>query len=203
MEHIFEPFYQAERTIDRSRGGLGIGLTLVRRLTELHGGRVSVSSDGAGKGCEFVVTLPAAAEPEPETVRRPALRSKAFRILIADDNQDGADGLKMMLELLGHDVEVAHDGQSAIEAASKTQPDLMVLDIGLPVMSGYEVARRLRNNPKLKSMVLVALTGYGADSDKARSEAAGFDYHLVKPVEFETLKEVISELVAAVTIKTA
>jgi PAS domain S-box-containing protein len=187
LPKVFDLFTQADRSLDRSQGGLGIGLTLVRRLVELHGGTVRAFSEGPGKGSEFVVRLPVldAAPPVPheDNGHREARLSPGRRILIVDDNADAAETLALLLRLNGHDVQTALDGPAAVEAARAFQPDVALLDIGLPGMDGYEVARRLRREPGLKDVRLVAVTGYGREEDRLRSREAGFDHHLTKPVE--------------------
>jgi PAS domain S-box-containing protein len=184
---IFEMFAQVEMSRERSQGGLGIGLTLVRRLAEMHGGSVEAHSDGPGKGSRFVVRVPivhvphaAAPTPQPATLGR-------RRILVVDDNRDAASSLAMLLELDGHAVVSAHDGQSALAAADSHRPDVALLDIGLPLVDGYEVCRRIRQQPWGRTMILVALTGWGHEEDRARTRDAGFDGHLVKPVNYTDL----------------
>jgi CheY-like chemotaxis protein len=205
LPHVFEMFTQAERSLDRSQGGLGIGLTLVRRLVELHGGRVSAHSEGVGRGSEFVVRFPLAPHDwaEPSTCREPCLGADARepdrspvtprRVLVVDDNVDGAIILARLLKAGGFLVDVAHDGPMALEVAQSKAPEVVLLDIGLPEMDGYEVARRLRTLKGLERVILVALTGYGQETDRVRSSAAGFDYHLVKPVDPDTVRELILE----------
>ncbi len=201
---VFELFEQGSRALDRSQGGLGIGLTVVKNLVALHGGTVEALSQGAGKGSEFIVRLPQAAEqptpPAPLTGPAEAQRARqGMRILVVDDNKDAAEIIAEALADMGHETMVAHDGPSAIEVATRTIPNLVLLDIGLPGLDGYEVARRLRKGPAAGA-ILVALTGYGQAKDKAQTAAAGFDRHLVKPVKLETLEEVLEEsgrLVAA------
>jgi signal transduction histidine kinase/CheY-like chemotaxis protein len=197
LPRVFELFAQGERTLDRAEGGLGIGLTISRNLVQLHGGTIEARSDGLGKGSEFLVRLPAsragaAAEPAvaaaaPDGDRPP---SSGKRVLVVDDNPDVAESLSMVLELLGHQVHAVHDGTVAVATARAEHPDLMFVDIGLPVMDGYEVARTVRADPTLGDVVLIALTGYGTAEDKARSRAAGFQHHLVKPVNVDALREV-------------
>jgi signal transduction histidine kinase len=192
LPRVFDLFTQVDRTLDRSQGGLGIGLTLVRRLVEMHGGRAEAHSEGAGKGSEFVVRLPAlaGAVPAPRTDAEGAAEPAGppRRILVVDDNLDSAHSLATLLRLFGNEVLEAHDGAAALEAAGAFRPDVAILDIGLPGMDGYELARRLRRLPGLEHVRLAALTGYGSEQDRRRSRAAGFDDHLVKPVELETLQ---------------
>ena len=194
VPHVFNLFLQAERSLDRSLGGLGIGLSVVRRLTELHGGAVEAHSAGERMGSEFVIRLPASSTPLPADADadvRGAAGTGARRILVVDDNRDAVDALAMMLKLNGNDVEAAYDGVSALGTAQSFQPDAVVLDIGLPGMDGYEVARRLRARPESAAMLIVAVTGYGHMEDRERAHAAGFDHHLVKPIESETLLKLL------------
>src|SRR5690606_20142892 len=194
LSHVFELFGQAERSLDRAEGGLGIGLTITRALVELHGGRIEAFSEGLQRGAEFVVTLPLARDelltaestPQPET-EAPA-RTIQRRILVVDDNIDVATSLMMVLEGSGHEIAVAHEGNEALQRAEEFEPELVLLDIGLPGMDGYEVARRLRRNPRTRGAHLVALTGYGQPRDRERTAEAGFDHHFVKPVDVETLE---------------
>lgn len=196
MARIFEPFVQAEQSLDRSQGGLGIGLTLSRSLLELHGGTVSVKSEGLGRGSEFWISLPLADESsasERATITQsPVPPKKAYRILVVDDNHDSADSLSLLLRELGYKTIVAYDGPSAAKLASSEVPDAVLLDIGLPGIDGYEVARQVRRDEKGKSMLLVAISGYGQDEDRRRSREAGFDHHLVKPVDFNQLASLLS-----------
>jgi CheY-like chemotaxis protein len=195
LPRVFDLFAQAERTLDRAQGGLGIGLTLVKSLVEQHGGRVEAFSDGPGHGSEFVVRLPLAA-PLPNQVPSNALRragsSSLRRILVVDDNSDAADTLAMVLSLRGYEVRVARDGPEALSAAGEFHPELVLLDIGLPGMDGYAVARALRAGPTQGRVRLVALTGYGRDEDRRRSAEAGFDDHLVKPIAPEELLHLLA-----------
>jgi two-component system CheB/CheR fusion protein len=180
---------QGERTLDRSQGGLGLGLTLVKGLVEMHGGSVQAMSEGPGRGSEFVIRLPADKEdtPRDEVVEGSSnetmARATGRRILVVDDNIDAAESLALLLKIEGHSVEMAHDGVAALEAVRKKYPDVVLLDIGLPRMDGYEVARRLRSMEDQRDTLLVALTGYGQTEDRRRSREAGFDHHLVKPVD--------------------
>ncbi len=195
LPRIFDLFTQLGRSLDRSEGGLGIGLTLVRRLVEMHGGSVHASSLGLGRGSEFVIRLPALAEAPTPAPPHPGGGSAAGaprRILVVDDNADAAESLAMLLRLKGHDVRTAHDGAAALDVARTFGPQVVLLDIGLPGMDGYEVARRLRREEGLKGVLLVALTGYGQEEDRRRSREAGFNRHLVKPVEPGALNEVLT-----------
>ncbi len=200
LPRIFEMFMQIDTSLERSRGGLGIGLTLVKSLVEMHGGTVTVLSGGVGQGSEFAVRLPTVVDspqrpPEP-TIREPTPIT-GRRILVVDDNRDSADSLAALLRLTGHEVRTAYDGLEALEAAATFRPDVVLLDIGLPKLSGYQVARKLREEPWGKNMVLVAVTGWGQDDDRRKSTAAGFDDHLVKPVEHAALMKLLAELPAA------
>ncbi len=205
LPRVFEPFTQVDRSLDRTQGGLGIGLTLVRRLIELHGGRVEAKSDGPGRGSEFLVHLPAlTAAPVPATPAAPAANGKhpgpgpvpGARVLIVDDNVDGAESLAIFLQLLGLETRTAYDGPAGLEAAEEFRPQVVLLDIGLPRMDGYEVARRIRHHPELRDVLLVALSGYGQADDKRRSREAGFDHHLVKPVPPDALSELLNSATA-------
>ena len=193
---VFDLFAQAEPSLDRAQGGLGIGLTVVRRLVELHGGRVEVESE-AGKGAEFRVWLPSLAarseELVPASSAAEVIAARA-RVLIVEDNTDAAESLMILLELLGHRVRVIHDGVTALEAAMANVPDVMLIDIGLPGVDGYEVARRIRREPSLERVALVALTGYGREADRQQAMAAGFDYHFAKPVNPDTLQDLVARL---------
>ena len=188
---MFELFAQGDRSLARSEGGLGIGLTLVRSLAELHGGSVTATSEGPGKGSEFIVRLPAATAPVQETPRPRAKLTQATeqiaRILVVDDNVDTARGLSRLLKLLGHNVQTAYDGQTAIETARSHRPEFVLLDIGLPGMDGYQVATHLRQEQYSKDAVIIAVTGYGQEDDLRRSREAGFDHHLVKPIDHDAL----------------
>ncbi len=195
LPRIFDLFTQASRSLDRSQGGLGIGLSLVKQLVEMHGGTVAAQSAGFGSGSEFVVRLPVLLSVTPmpppkltEPADQPAHR---WRVLVVDDNVDSAVSMAMLLRMSGHDVRTAHTGPDAIEAANTYQPDVVLLDIGLPLVNGYEVARRLRANPKLKNVRLVATTGYGLESDIQLSREAGFDSHMVKPVDPKKVQELL------------
>jgi signal transduction histidine kinase len=196
LPKIFNLFQQADRPPDRASDGLGIGLTLVKSLVELHGGRVSAHSAGPGRGSEFVVRLPLPARPgEGRPAARPARAAgggSGRRVLVVEDNADAADSLALLLRATGYEVRVVGDGPAALEAAPGFRPDVVLLDIGLPKMDGYEVARRLRRDPATGDVLLVALSGYGQDEDRRRSHAAGFDAHFVKPVELEKLQALLA-----------
>ncbi len=198
LPKIFDLFIQAEATRARGQGGLGLGLTLVRSLVRLHGGTVDARSEGLGKGCEFVVKLPLSTCPvEAATPRaRPARPAVSRRVLVVDDNLDAAEMLQEVLAAHGHEVETAHDGASALLAAREFEPDVMLLDIGLPGIDGYEVARRLRLELDDKTPFMVAMTGYGHDEDRHRSRAAGIAVHLTKPFDLGLLEQIIQEGVA-------
>lgn len=201
LPRIFDLFTQAERSLDRSQGGLGIGLCLVQRLVEVHGGTVEASS-ALGQGSEFVVRLPATANsvPEPPSTRADTIEATglSLRVLVVDDNVDAAETLSLLLEMAGHHVRMAYDGSTALEAALAHRPHVVLLDIGLPGLDGFEVAIRLREQPTLKNVVLVAMTGYGQDSDLKRSQDAGFDHHLVKPADLGKLQEYLATVSAKV-----
>ena len=201
QEHIpglWEMFAQVDTSLERSRGGLGIGLTLVKTLVEMHGGTVQAQSDGLARGSEFTIRLPIlsnTALPASSTgVSEPPLPTMRRRVLIVDDSEDGAESLAMLLQLGGHETHVAHDGIEAIEAAEKLRPDVVLLDIGLPRLNGYEVCHRLRKEPWAKDLMLVALTGWGQEEDRHRSKEAGFDAHLVKPVDHDALLRLLASL---------
>ena len=192
----FEPFVQGERALDRSQGGLGIGLTLVRRLAELHGGSAEGSSDGPGRGSVFTVRLPAVQEPAVSKTRQKAQSASAPRdVLIVEDNEDARDTLRRLLEMDGHRVRVASDGLAGLEAVLEAPPEIALIDVGLPRMDGYELARRIRGAQTLERRpYLVAITGYGLPEDRARTRDAGFDLHLVKPVDAGALGSVLAKI---------
>ena len=199
LPKIFDLFTQVDGSLSRSRGGLGIGLALVRTLVEMHGGRVTATSRGLGKGSEFAVKLPVLvgeAGYAMTTILEPGERvGQALRVLVVEDNIDAGDSLSMLLRLYGHDVLVARTGPSALEVAATFHPALVLLDIGLPGMDGYEVARRLRANASLTGMTLCALTGYTpSDADRMRPQQAGFDHHFVKPIRLDTLLGLLKSL---------
>lgn len=196
LSRVFDLFVQVERTHDRSRQGLGLGLSLVKRLVELHGGSVEGRSAGPGQGSEFLVRLPAVADrrtaqartPRRATGDRRMKEERSLRILLVEDHEDSAESLATLLRLLGHEVRVATDGFSALETVSTFQPEVALLDIGLPGMDGHELATRLRRLPGFERVLLLALSGYGLDADRRRSREAGFDGHFVKPVDLDALR---------------
>jgi PAS domain S-box-containing protein len=195
LPRIFDLFTQAERSLDRSQGGLGIGLALVQRLVEMHGGTATASS-ALGQGSEFVVRLPVVPPPQPEPSLPPTEKAKptgpSLRVLVVDDNVDTVTTLAMLVQESGHDVRTAFDGSAVLEAALDYRPNVVLLDIGLPGLNGFEVAKRLRQQPTLKNIVLVAMTGYGQESDRKRSKEAGFDHHLVKPGDFGKVLQILA-----------
>ena len=194
---IFEMFAQVDTSLERSRDGLGIGLTLVKTLVEMHGGTVDVRSDGIGRGSEFTVRLPILSDTSIR-LSQPAVSQPApvvgRRILIVDDSEDGAESLAMLLQFSGHETHKAYDGVEAIEAAERLRPDAVLLDIGLPKLNGYEVCSRIRQEPWGKSLMLVALTGWGQEEDRHRSREVGFDAHLVKPVDHDVLLRLLASV---------
>ena len=199
LPQVFEMFTQVDRTLGRSHGGLGIGLTVVRRLVEMHGGTVEARSEGLDKGSEFVVRLPLSTEPPDDSAGvadkdRPRRSSTARRILVVDDNLDSAQSLAMVLRVSGHDVRLAHDGPGALQLSREFRPELVLLDIGLPGMDGYEVARRMRQMPETIGAMLVAQTGWGQEEDRRRSRAAGFHDHLIKPLDPGDLQSLLERL---------
>jgi PAS domain S-box-containing protein len=200
LEGIFDMFTQLDRSLEQSKGGLGIGLTLVKRLVQMHGGSIAAHSAGEGRGSEFVVHLPmlrdsaAVAPPEPALMQA---ASRPRRILVVDDNEDSAVSLAMLLEIAGNEIFLAHDGVSAVEAVEKHRPEVVLLDIGLPRLSGLEVCRRVREQPWGDGVVVIALTGWGQEEDRRKSLEAGFDGHLVKPVDYEALQQLLGSLPSA------
>jgi CheY-like chemotaxis protein len=189
LSTIFEMFTQVSGALERSRGGLGIGLTLVKRLVEMHGGEIEARSEGEGKGSQFVIRLPASMESAkaPPAAKVPHEPARTHRILVVDDNQDAATSLATLLQMTGHESFTAFDGPSALEAMERHRPDVVLLDIGLPGVSGYEVCRRARAQPWSNDITFIALTGWGQAEDRRRTQEAGFDSHPVKPVEFGSL----------------
>ncbi|MEJ5990334.1 response regulator [Ramlibacter sp. PS3R-8] len=201
LDAVFDMFSQEEPAISRSRGGLGIGLSLTRKLVQMHGGNVTAMSDGPGKGSVFVVRLPlVAASPAPETPTHhasPAAAAGGLRILVADDNRDAAETMSVLLEVMGHEVRRAHDGQAAVETVADFDPQLVLLDIGMPKLNGYDACKAIRQRDAGAARTLVAVTGWGQPQDLKSSSDAGFDHHLVKPVDIETLAQLIADRVAA------
>ena len=194
LPRVFDLFVQADRSLTRSQGGLGIGLTLVKRLVEMHGGQVQAASDGLGRGCEFTVTLPIAPPSEVggDVERRDAaVRAESRRVLVVEDDPDSAQSLAMLLQIWGHQVEIAPDGHQALDAARRFEPEIVLLDIGIPGLDGYEVAERLRSEHG-SELKLVALTGYGREDDRQRSRDAGFDRHMTKPLEPPRLRDMLA-----------
>jgi PAS domain S-box-containing protein len=195
LSRIFDMFAQVDTSLERSRGGLGIGLTLVKTLVDMHGGAVTASSGGLGQGSEFSVRLPVAPS-APERLASDAtadpVQPAGRRVLIVDDSLDGAESLSILLQYSGHETHMAHDGIAALEAAERLRPDAVLLDIGLPRLNGYEVCKRIRQQPWGRAMTLVALTGWGQDEDRHRSREAGFDAHMVKPVDHEALATLLA-----------
>jgi CheY-like chemotaxis protein len=198
LPRIFDPFIQVDQNPDRAAGGLGIGLTLVRTLVSMHGGTSEARSDGPGRGSEFVVRLPIVAPPARAhngTVREGrAATVGARRILVVDDNRDAAESLAMLLKTLGAEVVTAHDGAGALQALHAFRPAVALLDIGMPGMDGLEVARRARQTPEGQAVTLIALTGWGQAEDRRQSKKAGFDHHLVKPVDPLALQVLLEAL---------
>jgi PAS domain S-box-containing protein len=195
LPRMFELFAQGDRSLARSEGGLGIGLTVVKKLVEMHGGRVEAKSDGLNKGSEFTIRLPQATKPLHARAMEKGMAtapSKAARILVVDDSEDTARGLARLLKLIGHEVAVSHNGMDGIEAARSLRPEFVLLDIGLPGMDGYEIAARLRQEEGCKNTVIIAISGYGQEEDRRRSKEAGFDHHLIKPLDQDALLSILS-----------
>jgi CheY-like chemotaxis protein len=198
LPRIFDMFVQADRSLERIESGLGIGLTLVKRVVEMHGGTVEARSGGPNQGSDFLVRIP----PDPAVpVAKPEAggddakpRASSVRVLIADDNEDALRSLAMMLRAMGHEVHTARDGAEVLEAAAIIMPALILLDIGMPRMNGYDAARRIREQPWGRGITLVALTGWGLDEDKRLATEAGFDRHVVKPVEAPILREILASV---------
>jgi CheY-like chemotaxis protein len=202
LPHVFDLFVQSDRTLDRAHGGLGVGLSVVKRLVEMHGGQVAARSGGVREGTTIDIRLPLCdgaddAAPPP----RPA-GPRPQRILVVDDKEDAADSLAMILKMDGHDVTPVYSAHDALERAATLRPDVALLDIGLPEMDGYELAARLRAQPELARMRLIALTGYGQAEDQQRARAAGFDFHLVKPADLRALQQALDGEVPKPWIRT-
>jgi signal transduction histidine kinase/ActR/RegA family two-component response regulator len=201
LSHIFEMFQQVDQTLDRAQGGLGIGLTLAKRLIEMHGGSIEAQSEGAGRGSEFVISLPAdtteAAEVETVPIEPPSRELPRHRILVVDDLHESAQTLARILRALGQEVATAHDGPAALTHVHEFKPEVVFLDIAMPGMNGYEVARQIRASDAIEPPTLIALTGYGQDDDRRRAREAGFDFHLTKPTSTEQLTSVLSRTAIA------
>lgn len=198
LEKVFDMFAQVDRTLEKATGGLGIGLSLAKGLVEMHGGSIEARSEGEGRGCEFVVRLPVILSAAEHLTSRhadePVQVLSRLRILVADDNADSAQSLGQLLDLMGNDVRTANDGLQALELAATFRPDVILLDIGMPRLNGYDTCRRIRQLSWGESIVLIALTGWGKEEDKRRSQEAGFNHHLVKPVELSALEKLLAEL---------
>jgi CheY-like chemotaxis protein len=197
LGRVFEMFVQVDRAHERGRGGLGVGLALSKQLIEMHGGRISATSGGPGLGSTFEIRIPIAPEVE-ASVRaigvKDDLPTSRFRLLVVDDNRDSVDSLSTLLRLMGNDVHKAFDGMEAVHAAHTLRPDVVLLDVGLPLRNGYEAAKLIRSEPWGNNMVLIALTGWGQEEDRKRSHEAGFDHHLVKPVDPKVLMTLVADL---------
>jgi PAS domain S-box-containing protein len=196
LPHIFDMFTQAGMSLERSHGGLGVGLGLVDRLVKLHGGQVSAASAGPGAGSEFTIRLPVAGKPRKPTgdvtVKAQSDGRSRCRILVVDDNVDSVDSLAMLLRMMGHEVDAANDGEEGLKVAAKVRPHVAILDIGLPKMNGYDLAKLMRAEPWGRDLVLVALTGWGQEEHRQRSADSGFDHHLTKPVDLEALQQILA-----------
>jgi CheY-like chemotaxis protein len=198
QQRVFDMFAQLDASVEKDHSGLGIGLTLVRSLVDMHGGRVEVRSEGAGHGSEFRVWLPVAAGPPaletpPEKGEEATGGAEARRVLIVDDNRAAAETLRLVLTMAGHEVRVAYDGEEGLAAAAGFRPEVVLMDLGMPRMDGYEAAQRLREQPGGREILLIALSGWGQLHDKARTSKAGFDHHLVKPAEPALLRALLAE----------
>jgi CheY-like chemotaxis protein/anti-sigma regulatory factor (Ser/Thr protein kinase) len=197
LPRIFELFTQVDASIERSRGGLGIGLSLVKDVVDMHGGIVTATSEGLGRGTEFVVRLPILAgmfEPKASQAETAPQAMTPLHILVVDDNHDSAESLALVLRMKGHDVRTVHDGVAAVEEAARSRPDLILLDIGLPGLNGFDVARQIRRQPGAGAIRIVALTGWGQDEYRRRAEEAGFDHHFVKPVAPDDLDRLLAKV---------
>jgi signal transduction histidine kinase len=199
LSKVFEMFVQGDRSLEKAKGGLGVGLSIVKQIVEMHEGHVHAKSEGLGKGSEFVIRLPlvptSASEKHPrEAGERVSENTRRHRILVVDDNVNAAKLLGMMLKMMGHEIQLARDGSEGVEVAETFHPDLIFLDLGMPKLNGYDACRRIREQPWAKRAFIVALTGWGQDDDKSRSREAGFNSHLVKPVDKETLERLLADL---------
>ena len=194
LSKVFDMFTQVDRNLDRSQGGLGIGLSIVQRLVAMHGGSVEARSEGHGKGSEFVVRLPLAlsiVSQQALDAGEPGRPTDRRRVLVVDDNRDAAMSMAMLLDLMGNETQTAHDGQEALELIPVFQPEVVLLDIGMPRLNGYDTARRIREQPRAGGIVLIALTGWGQEEDRRRSQEAGFSHHLTKPVDPAQLEKLL------------
>ena len=193
LDQVFEMFVQVDSRLERSNAGLGVGLSLARRLVELHGGSIAADSEGLGRGSRFTVRLPIVVEPELPTKPTPAsfISAETYRILLADDNVDFVNSIGALLSAMGHSVVITHNGPDALTAASRFCPDYAFLDIGLPQMSGYDLARGIRKLACGDLTILIAVTGWGQEKDRQLAFEAGFDHHMVKPVRFEQIEEIL------------
>jgi len=207
IPHIFDLFVQVDHDSSRSQSGLGVGLTLVAKLVEMHGGSVLARSEGLGKGSEFIVRFPLVdgagsdvAEADRSQRCEDPVAPSGLRLLVVDDNRDAATSFATLLRLQGHEVRVANDGPSALEVSASYAPNVVFLDVGMPGMDGCEVARRMREQPGLDRVVLAALTGWGQKEDRRRTAEAGFDHHLVKPIEPEFLERLLTEATLATNV---
>jgi len=203
LDQVFELFSQVTPSFAQSRGGLGIGLSLVRALVQMHGGTVTAHSEGPGRGSEFVVKLPlrefqsASRSDLPDEVKPAGTTGRTpLRLLIVDDNADSVDALGMWLRIEGHEVEIAYTGEQALIVALARHPDAIVLDLALPGLNGYDVARRLRGEPGFERVCFIAMTGFGTYADRERARQAGFDHHLVKPIDYEVFSKLLSDVKA-------
>jgi len=194
LQRVFDTFTQADRSIARSRGGLGLGLALVKGLVELHGGEVMATSAGPGQGSEFIIRLPIESAPleAPAEEVMSVGRTRCFRILIIEDNQAGALSMQLLLKQLGHDVEVAYNGFDGLAAAARFKPEVVLCDIGLPGLDGYQIAQQVRQREETRKILLSALSGYGQEEDKRRALEAGFDMHFVKPLKVDLLENMLA-----------
>ncbi|MDM7915045.1 MAG: response regulator, partial [Candidatus Eisenbacteria bacterium] len=192
LARLFEPFMQADRTLDRTAGGLGLGLSLTKGIVELHGGAISARSAGPGQGSEFRIELPlerAASAQAPELCGPKIVRPR--RVLVIEDNRDAAESLRLLLTIAGHEVAVAYDGVAGLRAAQDFRPDVVLCDVGLPLLDGYAVARAIRSDDTFRGTLLVALSGYALAEDLERAAEAGFDRHIAKPATFDKLEEIL------------
>ncbi len=200
LSKVFDMFIQGDRSLEKGQGGLGVGLGIVKQLVEMHQGRVEAHSEGPGLGSEFIIRLPVASAPAPEEPsndkHQKPVKASRHRILVVDDNVDAARLLGMLLKMLGHETRIAHDGLEGVKAAEVFRPDVILLDLGMPKLNGYDACRRIREHSWGQGMFIVALTGWGQEEDKTRSREAGFDHHLVKPVEREILENLFADVKA-------